>query len=611
MKEDQKTPQIGKRRTAPTPRALRWPPLDEEMILEWADAHFEREGEWPTSDSGVIVGGYGDKWSSVSQALRVGVRTLPGGSSLARLLAQYRGVRNRKGLPPYTEAQILAWCDAYHARHGKWPKSDSGPIEDAPGETWTAVSVALANTIRGITRKTSLPQLLEDYRGIPNAHNRIHLTVEQILVWADAYHSQYSEWPNLYAKPIEEMQDETWENIDRALRRGMRGLSGGCSLAVLLAEKRGRPNRLDLAELTVETILQWVDAYHSETGRWPKRNSGQVNGLPDLTWGKIDSSLIQGNRGLPGGSSLARLLADRRGVRNRVALPGLTEHTILEWADAYYARCGRWPNINSGHIEEAPDETWGNINNAMEQGSRGLAGGSSLARLLAETRGHRNTMRLPNLSIEQILSWADAHFERIGQWPGEDTGPIPEADGETWMGISAALRLGKRGLTGGSSLARLLAAARGRKLNQRHETLDIARILQWAETHHARTGRWPNSNSGTIAETDGLTWNAVNCALEHGLRGLPSGESLARLLAREYHVRNRAALPTLSEEAILNWAQAFRESSGKWPTQKSGPVKEAPGETWGGIDSALSSGSRGLPGGISLPILLDRIRKLG
>jgi hypothetical protein len=119
---------------------------------------------------------------------------------------------------------------------------------------------------------------------------------------------------------------------------------------------------------------------------------------------------------------------------------------------------------------------------------------------------------------------------------------------------------------------------------------------------------WPPINSGEVTGITGQTWNAINVALEHGMRGLEPGDSLARLLARERNKRNRAALPPVSEETILVWAQAHYRRTGKWPTQKSGPVEEAPDETWGGLDAALEAGRRGLPGGASLPVLLDRIR---
>jgi hypothetical protein len=64
--------------------------------------------------------------------------------------------------------------------------------------------------------------------------------------------------------------------------------------------------------------------------------------------------------------------------------------------------------------------------------------------------------------------------------------------------------------------------------------------------------------------------------------------------------------PKLSIEVILRWADLHRERTGRWPGAGSGPVLDAPGETWGGVNLALHRGHRGLPGGNSLALLLGR-----
>jgi len=46
----------------------------------------------------------------------------------------------------------------------------------------------------------------------------------------------------------------------------------------------------------------------------------------------------------------------------------------------------------------------------------------------------------------------------------------------------------------------------------------------------------------------------------------------------------------------------------KWPTTKSGPINGAPGEKWFNVDAALRVGSRGFPGGSTLPQLLAEKR---
>jgi hypothetical protein len=66
----------------------------------------------------------------VDNSLRAGRRDLSGGSSLAILLAEHRGVRNLKGLPPLTIKQILAWVDAHNVAAGEWPNQYSGQVTD-------------------------------------------------------------------------------------------------------------------------------------------------------------------------------------------------------------------------------------------------------------------------------------------------------------------------------------------------------------------------------------------------------------------------------------------------------------------------------------------------
>jgi hypothetical protein len=79
-------------------------------------------------------------------------------------------------------------------------------------------------------------------------------------------------------------------------------------------------------------------------------------------------------------------------------------------------------------------------------------------------------LALPPLTEDLILSWVDLHQQRHGQWPKYDDGPIGDAPGETWGAVDSALRYGKRGLAGGGSLAKLLAAKRGVRERQRAPT---------------------------------------------------------------------------------------------------------------------------------------------
>jgi hypothetical protein len=87
--------------------------------------------------------------------------------------------------------------------------------------------------------------------------------------------------------------------------------------------------------------------------------------------------------------------------------PRLTVEQILAWADAHYARTGRWPTAASGPVEGAPGEVWGHINAALYDGQRGLPGGDSLARLLNWNRGRARGR----------VSWTPAEDELVRALP--------------------------------------------------------------------------------------------------------------------------------------------------------------------------------------------------
>jgi len=92
----------GKRRASRRPF---WQIL---QIVAWADAHRERTGEWPQTDSGFIPESPGDRWANLDAALRMGLRGLPSGWSLARLLAHDRGSAGAPALPCNTSVQVRA-----------------------------------------------------------------------------------------------------------------------------------------------------------------------------------------------------------------------------------------------------------------------------------------------------------------------------------------------------------------------------------------------------------------------------------------------------------------------------------------------------------------------
>jgi hypothetical protein len=281
------------------------------------------------------------------------------------------------------------------------------------------------------------------------------LTVAQILAWADSHLARTGQWPGCEGGHVLDNKNEKWQNIDKGLARGYRGLPGGDSLARLLDREHGRRNTGDLPELTEGQVLGWAQAHRARTGGWPHLDSGPVGGTHGETWANVNLALRQGRRGFPGGDSLARLLARRLGVRNLASVPRLTRGLILRWADAHQRRHSDWPRARGGPVEAAPGDTWTAVDDALRYGRRGLPGGPSLAQLLAQRRGARNRGRPPRLRARQVLAWADAHHARTGRWPNHASGPAAGAPGETWRAVHLALVQALRGFPGGDTLARL------------------------------------------------------------------------------------------------------------------------------------------------------------
>src|SRR5262249_54545730 len=152
-------------------------------------------------------------------------------------------------------------------------------------------------------------------------------------------------------------------------------------------EHRGIRAQHHLPVLSTSQILAWADQHFARTGEWPTAHSGAVTDS-DETWQGISDALQRGNRGLPGGSALPKLLEAERGRPHARHRPPLTTKQILKWADDHYDRTGHWPNATSGKVLADEIESWAAINQALIDGLRSLKAGTSLPNLLGRKRGY-------------------------------------------------------------------------------------------------------------------------------------------------------------------------------------------------------------------------------
>jgi hypothetical protein len=94
------------------------------------------------------------------------------------------------------------------------------------------------------------------------------------------------------------------------------------SLILELCERQQLP-------LTISQILAWAEAHHVRNGTWPAAGSGRIAESPRETWSAVNRALREGERGLPGGNSLYRLLRQEGRIHERRGRPAQPKRGLL------------------------------------------------------------------------------------------------------------------------------------------------------------------------------------------------------------------------------------------------------------------------------------------
>lgn len=290
--------------------------------------------------------------------------------------------------------------------------------------------------------------------------------------------------------------------------------------------------------LTVPQILKWADEHKRRTGRCPCTRHGRVPEKNGIKWETVNDALRRGQRGLPGGITLWRLLKKHRGAQyyNR-RRDDLDIDEIRRWALEHHRRTGLWPQSNMTKVAPSQDVAWTTVDAMLAKGGDHLPGGDSLTNFIRREFGLWSARGNMPLTIPLILKWADEHKKRAGKWPIVMSGRVPgRPETETWAAINEALKWGRRGLPGGSSVAKLLTEHRGASYKPTVARLSEPQIVAWAKAHHRKTGSWPTAKSGRC-EPARMSWALIDRALRRGEQGLRGGSSLSKALRK---VRTRS-----------------------------------------------------------------------
>ena len=535
-----------------------------------------------------------------------------------------------------TISMIVEWIRKYIEKHGRKPTLKDGYIEFTKNETWSKIDTNLREGNRGLPGNSSLAKLIETEFGIRGYHNPLSLTKELIIDWIKQHFKKYDKKPTMSDGVVEFAIDEykgiTWGTVNIHLWQGGRGLLGGSSLADLNAEILGTRNHKKLPTLTEEVICKWISQFNHKYGSYPTTKHGIIEFSDDEykgeTWERIDVSLQEGNRGLPGKSSLGKLIEEKFGIRiyRKSLLPSYCKSTLLTldiirfWIQSYINKYGTKPTEKRGIIEFADEEhigiTWQTVAFAMSRGTRGLQERISLAQFIAKEFGIANHRSLEPFTTVIIKDWVSKFIKKYGRKPTANDGIIEFTksgyDNITWATLDSAFNKGSRGLIGQSSLAEFIKENFGIKNHNYPPPISLYYLDVWIKKYMNLHGRKPIVQSGIVEFVDGqykgITWAAINSALQKGRRGLPGGISLPQYIEARFEIKRSGNPPPLTESVILDWARQYIAKYKKNPTVQTGIIEftedEYKDETWRAVDAALRRGSRTLAGKSSLANLI-------
>jgi len=121
--------------------------------------------------------------------------------------------------------------------------------------------------------------------------------------------------------------------------------------------------------------------------------------------------------------------------------------------------------------------------------------------------------------------------------------------------------------------------------------LTLKGVREDGQHYFTKHGSWPTART-TDPRLQDDTWAKRELAGKFGRRGLPGGLSLKDIFQ-----------PNHTPSQVLRWMEKFARTEGCLPHERSGTKHLPVGETWNGLNLALSRGLRGLCEGSSLYLL--------
>lgn len=269
---------------------------------------YQREGDWPSAFSGEIER-FGISYKHLNQYLLVGTRGLPGRSSVYReceKVAAAKGVSIRafsRDDSPLTVEMVRDAIRQFNEEHKRFPvKAEVGmsPL----GFTWQTLNFYLRTGYRGLPGGSTLTKEVEEVRkelglAFPKP------TRPLVLAAIREYREKTGKFPVRTTKGVVPGLGIVWGSLNGQLLRGVLGEE--LTLGQLVEEVRASDGFIPGARkdsLSVDAVREAIREFFRTHGVRPNRTTKLPNSL-GMAWSTLQNALKRGDRGLPGGSSLA------------------------------------------------------------------------------------------------------------------------------------------------------------------------------------------------------------------------------------------------------------------------------------------------------------------
>lgn len=308
------------------------PLLTKERVLSAVAAYFADHGKHPNLNSGDAANyfGFPTTWAAVTNAGLSGARGLPKGFSL--LQAAYElGIATEK--PKLSPEMVRNAVQKYFEEHGVRPTQRSGEASKWFGfeETWLCVEQAGRQGCRGLPKGLTLAQVAQEL-GLISEEPGLSpsIVLDAVRRFAEEHGGETpfhtsGDASSYFGYP------ETWRRVNDAGRLGARGLPKKftlreaartlnlCHNAPVIvsstdaAKKESCNDHVSVnsaGEWSLADIVTAVKKYALEhDGCAPTSRSGDATSYlgRSATWLTLDQELRSGDRGLPGGLSLAKI----------------------------------------------------------------------------------------------------------------------------------------------------------------------------------------------------------------------------------------------------------------------------------------------------------------